>query len=149
MDVLDQLVEEHRQVEQLIADLEAADTVHDRELILVDIGEALAKHMDVEEQRVYPIIEERLGSGETRISMDDHDATRRNLAVMVDNTESDDFLATVTSFKDGMDLHVEREERDLFPWLHQNAAGEIEALGDASHLENEVQEELTDERLAR
>lgn len=149
MNVLDLLVEEHRQVEQMIADLEGAETVHDRELVLVDIGEALAKHMDVEEQRVYPIVEQRLGSGETQLSMDDHDSTRRDLAVMVDTTESDEFPAAVASFKAGLSRHVEREERDLFPWLQQNVGDEIEALGDAAHVEDEVQEELTDESLVR
>jgi hemerythrin-like domain-containing protein len=149
MDVLEQLVQEHREVEQMIADLEGAETVHERELILVDIGEALAKHMDVEEQRVYPMIEERLGSGETQISMADHDSTRADLAVMVDTTESDEFLAAVASFKAGLSRHVEREERDLFPWLQQNAENEIAALGDGAHLEEEVQEELTDESLVR
>ena len=149
MDVLELLVAEHRQVEQMIADLEGAETVHDRELILVDIGEALAKHMDVEEQRVYPIIEQRLGSGETHFSIDDHDSTRRDLAVMVDTTETDEFAAAVASFKAGLSRHVEREERDLFPWLQQNVADEIAALGDAAHVEDEVQEELTDESLVR
>lgn len=149
MNVLELLVEEHRQVEQMIADLESAETVHDRELLLVDIGEALAKHMDVEEQRVYPLIEQRLGQGETQISVDDHDSTRADLAVMVDATESDEFPAAVASFRAGLSRHVEREERDLFPWLQQNAADEIEALGDAAHVEDEVQEELTDETLVQ
>ena len=149
MNVLELLAKEHRQVEQMIADLESAETVHDSELILVDIGEALAKHMDVEEQRVYPMIEQRLGAGETQLSMDDHDSTRADLAVMVDTTESDEFLAAVASFKAGLSRHVEREERDLFPWLQQNAADEIAALGDAAHVEDEVQEALTDESLVR
>ena len=149
MNVLELLVEEHRQVEQMVADLESAETVHDRELLLVDIGEALAKHMDVEEQRVYPLIEQRLGQGETQISVDDHDSTRADLAVMVDATESDEFPAAVASFRAGLSRHVEREERDLFPWLQQNAADEIEALGDAAHVEDEVQEELTDETLVQ
>ena len=149
MNVLELLVEEHRQVEQMVADLESAETVHDRELLLVDIGEALAKHMDVEEQRVYPLIEQRLGQGETQISVDDHDSTRADLAVMVDATESDEFPAAVASFRAGLSRHVEREERDLFPWLQQNAADEIEALGDAAHVEDEVQEKLTDETLVQ
>ena len=149
MDVLELLVEERRQVEELIADLEVAETVHDRELILVDIGEALAKHMDVEEQRVYPIIEQRLDSGERRLLEDDHDATRRDLAVMAQATESDDFPAAVAHFKAGLARHVAREERDLFPWLAKNATEEIGALGDAAHVEEEVQEELTDESMVR
>lgn len=149
MNVLELLVEEHREVEHMVADLEVAETVHDRELILVDIGEALAKHMDVEEQRVYPILEQHLGSGETRFSLDDHDATRRDLALMAHTTESGDFEGAVSNFKAGLARHVSREERDLFPWLQQNAAADIDALGDAAHVEDEVQEELTAEALVR
>jgi hemerythrin-like domain-containing protein len=69
--------------------------------------------------------------------------------VMVDATESDDFLAAVAHFKAGLARHVAREERDLFPWLEQNAAEVIDGLGDAAHVEDEVQEELTDETLVR
>ena len=61
MDVLEHLVEEHRKVERLIAKLEATSVPNERRSIMAELGDSLATHMAVEEERVYPIIDEVLG----------------------------------------------------------------------------------------
>ena len=66
MDILEHLEEEHRKVEKMIADLESTRTIDQREPILAKLGDSLSKHMEVEEERIYPLVDDRLGSNKAR-----------------------------------------------------------------------------------
>ena len=145
MDVLENLEEEHRKVEQLIAALESTTTPAQREPILADLGDALAKHMDVEEERLYPIVEERLGSDVSRQANAQHDTARDDLARLADQADRPGFAAALAQFKEDIGNHVSEEENVIFPRLRANAAQDIADLGDLHRLEDEVQQELIDE----
>jgi iron-sulfur cluster repair protein YtfE (RIC family) len=147
MDVLEHLEEEHRKVERLIAELESTSTAAEREPILADLGDALAKHMDVEEERLYPIVDERMGPEETRRANAEHDAARDDLARLVDQADQPGFPAALATFKQDIGRHVTEEETYMFPNLRANAAHEIADLGDPHKLEVEVQQELIDENI--
>ena len=75
VDVLAHLEKDHRNVERLIAELEATTTAAKRVGILGDLGESLAKHMDVEEERLYPIVDRHLGAAMTQAATAEHDAS--------------------------------------------------------------------------
>lgn len=96
--------------------------------------------MAAEEERVYPIEDERLGVGKSREAQKEHDTARDGMAEMIAQIESEGFADAVAKFKD-INHHVEEEEGELFPQLRQKAGDEIAALGDAP----EVEEELGDE----
>jgi iron-sulfur cluster repair protein YtfE (RIC family) len=145
MDVLEHLEEEHRKVEKLIAELEATTTAAEREPILADLGDSLAKHMDVEEERLYPIVDERLGSDKASEANREHDVAREDLARLVEQADGDGFAEALNQFKTDIGHHVSEEENEIFPELRAKAADDIAALGDPHQLENEVQEELIDE----
>jgi hemerythrin-like domain-containing protein len=145
MDVLEHLEEEHRKVEQMIASLEATTTADERQPILADLGDSLATHMAVEEERVYPIVEERLGGDKAREAQQEHDTARDAMAKMIAQVDSDGFADALAKFKEGISHHVSEEEGELFPQLRQKAGTEIAELGDAHEVEDEVEEELGDE----
>ena len=149
MDVLEHLEEEHRKVEKMIAELETTDTAAEREPILAELGDALAKHMDVEEERLYPIVAERLGDEVSRRANAEHDTARDDLVRLVEQTDQFEFISALAKFKDDLAQHVSEEENYIFPNLRANAAHEIADLGDPHELEDEVQQELIDENLAR
>ena len=142
MDVLGHLVDEHRKVEAMLAQLEASSSADERRSLLADLGDSLATHMAVEEERVYPIVDEKLGSDKAREAQKEHDTARDDMAAMVSNIDSDRFKAALAKFKEGISHHVEEEEDQIFPQLRQKAGDEIAALGDAHDIEDEVKEEL-------
>ena len=145
MDVLKHLEEEHRKVEKMIAKLETTSVANERRTILAELGDSLSTHMAVEEERVYPIIEEALGSDKAREAQKEHDTSRDDMATMVERVDSGDFASAVAQFKKGISHHVEEEEDELFPQLRQNAGDQIAALGDAEEVEEDVKEELGSE----
>jgi iron-sulfur cluster repair protein YtfE (RIC family) len=142
MDVLEQLIEEHRQLEQLIGDLEVTTTADEREPILANLGEVLTTHMTVEEERVYPIVESRLGAYMAAKAQTEHDATRAELVKLTDVAQPSAFTAALANFKRHIANHVREEEHGMFPQLRARAGNEIAALGDAHKVEREVQDEL-------
>ena len=145
MDVLDHLQEEHRKVEKMIASLEATTHAQEREPILADLGDALATHMAVEEERVYPIVEERLGSEKAGEAQKEHDTARDDLAAVVEQVDKGGFAAALARFKTDIGHHVTEEETEIFPQLRRDATDEIAALGDPYQVEEEVEEDLADE----
>ena len=144
MDVLEHLEEEHRKVEKMIAQLEQSRTAEERTSILADLGDSLATHMAVEEERVYPIVEVALGADKAREARKEHDTSRDDVASMVEQIEADSFAAAVAKFKKGISHHVQEEEQEIFPELRQKASDEIAALGDPHDVEADVKEELSD-----
>jgi iron-sulfur cluster repair protein YtfE (RIC family) len=142
MDVLEHLEEEHRKVERMIAQLESSKSAQERRPVLAELGDSLATHMAVEEERVYPIVEEVLGSDKAREAQEEHDASRSDMAAMVELIDSGDFASAVAQFKKGISHHVEEEERELFPQLRKEAPDAIAELGDHEEVEDEVKEEL-------
>lgn len=144
MDVLEHLEEEHRKVEKMIAQLEQSRTAEERTSILADLGDSLATHMAVEEERVYPIVQVALGADKAREAQKEHDTSRDDVASMVEQIEADSFGAALAKFKKGISHHVQEEEQAIFPELRQKASDEIAALGDPHDVEADVKEELSD-----
>jgi len=142
MDVLDHLTMEHRKVEQMIGQLEDASSAEERQPILAELGEALTMHMNVEEERVYPIVEARLGEYMAASARTEHDTARDDLVKLADLADDDGFAPALAAFKGDIAKHVHEEEHAMFPQLRTTAASEIAALGDAHKLEREVQDEL-------
>ena len=145
MDILEHLKEEHRKVEKMIADLESSQTFEQREPILAELSDSLAKHMAVEEEHIYPIVDDRLGANKAREAQKEHDTAREDVAQLVEQADSDGFAAALAQFKADISHHVSEEENEMFPQLREEAADDIAALGDAEQLEDEVEEDLAEE----
>ena len=148
MDVLEQLIDEHRAVEALLARLEAVEEFADRNLALVEMADALSTHMEVEERRLYPLIEARLGKGEANETQAQHDNVRHALSKLFELVEDDErFENALAGFKVDLRNHVDKEETSRFPALRKIAGDEIAELGDAHRVEEDVKSELAAEGL--
>jgi iron-sulfur cluster repair protein YtfE (RIC family) len=145
MDILEHLEEEHRKVEKMIAELESTRTIEQREPILAELGDSLSKHMDVEEERIYPLVDDLLGSPKAREAQKEHDTARDDVAQLVEKADSAGFVAALARFKADISHHVSEEENELFPQLREKGANEISALGEPEQLEDEVEADLADE----
>ena len=103
--------------------------------------------MDVEEERLYPIVADSMDPEESRRANAEHDTAREDLVRLVDQADQAGFVDALARFKDDIRRHVTEEETYIFPNLRANAAHEIAELGDAHKLEDEVQQELIEENV--
>jgi hemerythrin superfamily protein len=128
MDVIEHLTEEHRKAEQLMERLGQSDPGPARDGIVDQLEEALAVHMAVEEQFLYPIVESALGSEETAEANAEHDLAREGLTIVRDMQAEAGFGAAVDMLKGGVAHHVHEEEGELFPRLRAVAADQLARL---------------------
>jgi len=140
MDVLEHLTEEHRKVEDMLAELASSEPGEEREQTVTELEDALQTHMALEERYVYPLVKERVGTEEFVDATKEHDATREGLQQVRDLVEQEGFEAAVGELASGIQHHVQEEEGEIFPKLRQEAASAIEELGDPEKLEAAVEE---------
>jgi iron-sulfur cluster repair protein YtfE (RIC family) len=134
MDILEHLTEEHRKAEQLMEQLGLSEPGPDRSALIDELEEALAIHMAVEEQFLYPIVEEAIGSEEADEANAEHGLARQGLGVLRTKASEPGFGAAVDMLKGGITHHVDEEENELFPQLRQKAGDRL-ALLDPEKLE--------------
>ena len=115
MDVLDHLIGEHRKAEQLVARLETTKTRAERQPVVAELGHALAMHMEVEERRVYPMIEEHLGEDKATGAEAEHDKARDGLAKLTEVIDQPAFAAALGEFKGDLAHHVTKKRPTSFP----------------------------------
>lgn len=124
-DVLTHLVEEHRKVERLLAQLKDSDPGAERQRLFDELTSSLRTHMSVEERFVYPIMAEHLGEEETSDATDEHELARSGLEEARQRLEEGAFAAAVEILEAGIGHHVEEEESELFPKLREKAGDQL------------------------
>jgi hemerythrin superfamily protein len=123
-DVVDVLLADHREVERLFAEIEAAagDRQRREDLVNVVVAE-LMRHSAAEEQYLYPAARRHLPDGD-RIA--DHElaeharAEEVMKALLKRDGDDDGFDQLVSKLMSEIRHHVEEEETDLFPKLRQS-----------------------------
>lgn len=125
MKATDLLKQQHRNVEALFAKIEAGEPA-----LLKDLASALAAHMTIEHEFLYP---EARGVDEDAVleAFEEHSiaevALKRALAT---DPEDESFDARVTVLKELISHHVEEEEGELFPEIEADIdSDELEAMG--------------------
>lgn len=122
-DLVDILIEDHREVEGLFRELErpAGDAERQEQLVSAAIAE-LVRHSVAEEQYLYPVTRQVLPDGD-RIAdreIEDHSAAeqvmKRLEAMRPDDPEFDSEVATLIA---DVREHIEDEETNLFPRLRE------------------------------
>jgi iron-sulfur cluster repair protein YtfE (RIC family) len=146
MDLLDHLMKEHREAEELIAKLEESEPGQQRTALIDELASALHKHMEVEEQFLYPIVAEVIGEEDAEEGNNEHDLAREGLEKLYELADEPGFAAALDMVKAGIDHHVEDEEDEMFPELRQKAADRIRGL-DAEKLEQVI--DLTKDQMYR
>ncbi|MBB5156924.1 hemerythrin domain-containing protein [Saccharopolyspora phatthalungensis] len=134
-DLIDELVTDHREVEQAFADYERGGLSDEQRRSLVDhIITELVRHSVAEEQYLYPAARQTLPDG---AELADHEiaehAEAEELMKRLEglNPTDADFDHLTRQLIDEVRHHVEEEERDLFPRLKQACTREqLDELGD-------------------
>ena len=143
MDVLTHLTQEHRKVEAMLAVLADSEPGEEREDTVAELEDALRTHMLVEEQFVYPIVKDDLGTEEFVGASNEHELTRAGLEELRNLIDQPGFGGAVEALAGGLHHHVDEEENQIFPALRDTAAAKIDALGDPDQLEVAVEEGRT------
>lgn len=128
MDVLDHLTQEHRKAESLMASLAETDPGAERDRLIAELEDALTTHMAVEEQFLYPIVEDAIGAEDVEEAHTEHQLARDGLAALRETAGLPGFGAALDMLEAGIAHHVSEEEKDMFPELRKKAADAIEAL---------------------
>lgn len=116
--LLDQLEAEHRQVEDIFAKLEKAESEGEQRPLVEKLVAALTKHMKVEETEVYPEVA-KVDAEMEQEAENEHKLGREGLATLQSMVGQPGFGAAVAMLKAGISHHVEEEEGEVFPALRK------------------------------
>jgi hemerythrin-like domain-containing protein len=116
--LLEQLESEHRQVEQIFAELEKAEEESQQRPLVEQLAKALSTHMEVEETQVYPELARIDGEMEQEAETE-HDLGREGIAKLQQLIGQPGFGAAVAMAQAGIAHHVEEEEQEVFPKLRK------------------------------
>lgn len=135
-DIIEHLTSEHRQVEQMWAELEQAHAsgAPNQQDIGQEIVRALSQHDALELQLLYPALS-RTGQSELADGAKDEHAEIRRLLNEVDGKDpaDDGVYATFVEMRSEVDRHVAQEEQVLFPLLRGGlTSDELIDLGETS-----------------
>ena len=120
MDVIDLLVQQHREVEALFdACREAKDDASRRELG-IQLAEALTLHTTIEERWVYPAARRVVGDSLIQDSIEEHGEMTQLIAQMIRSRNDPQKLVSLFGeLEKVVKDHVTMEERDVLPKLGQ------------------------------
>jgi hemerythrin superfamily protein len=128
MDVTRILEADHRQVEDLFAEIEGAEG-DARQPFIDELATSLRAHMELEEQAVYPAMEPIVGHESTQEAQTEHELARKGLEDMLRLAPDEPgFGAALDAVKAGITHHVEEEETEVFPKLREDGASALEKM---------------------
>jgi hemerythrin superfamily protein len=117
--LLDELEEQHRQVEQLFARLEKAEDEATQQPLVEELVAALSQHMDTEEREVYPEVR-KLDEEMATEAENEHSLGRDGMTALEAMIGQPGFGAAVAMLKAGITHHVKEEEGEVFPRLRES-----------------------------
>lgn len=131
--ILTQLATEHREVAKIFAELEKTTerSGKKRQELFAQLDKALSVHADFEEERVYPLLEEKKASKPTALeAVEEHLQIKRLLAELRDLEPQDEvWTAKITVLMENVRHHVKEEENEVFSQLKKVAtSAELVAL---------------------
>src|SRR5919206_4847860 len=136
-DVIEVLEHDHREVEEMFAELESlrgASTDEDkarRKELTDDVTIELVRHSVAEEVLVYPQVEDKVGKDEVEHAREEHAEAEETLQKLekldADDPGFDDELATLMK---EIRHHIDEEEKEMFAHMRQVMdADELRTLG--------------------
>ena len=141
MNAIKMLKQQHREVEKLFKQFEAAKSAKPRRETFNEIADALALHAAIEERHFYPSVKKQQTEDILLESVEEHLEIKRAIADLLElETDDDSFDAKVKVLQEDVEHHVEEEETELFPKVEKLFdEEELEAIGEAME---ETQDEL-------
>jgi hemerythrin superfamily protein len=130
-DAIALLKDDHRAVEKLFKDFEAAKGEGRKETLARRICLELTIHTKIEEEIFYPACEGKIDEDMLKEAYVEHDAAKLLMAeIEAGNGQTDDFFdAKVQVLSEQIEHHVKEEETELFPQVRK-ADLDLDALGE-------------------
>jgi hemerythrin superfamily protein len=131
MDAIDLLQFQHRQVEELLTELEGANGLKAKRIAFDELADSLAAHVLIEEHVFYPAIKAKRTEDILLESLEEHLAIKRVLADLLKTPfEDPTFDAKLKVMGEQVLHHHDEEEEELFPKVRKLLAkDELVALG--------------------
>ena len=120
MDAIDILKHDHRMVEQLFRDYQAAASDEQRRGVVEIIIRELSKHAALEELMVYPLAKKALPDGEKEIDehLAEHLSAKKTLAALDELSAGDQKTdGLMAELQREIEHHVQEEEGEMLPKL--------------------------------
>jgi iron-sulfur cluster repair protein YtfE (RIC family) len=116
---IDLLEQEHREAEQLLAQLKG--TKGENTQLLEKTAEELRIHMRIEEEVLYPFIRKNVPEGDKLMNEADKEHTEARQAIQETEQTAGTagFEQALTTLTEGIQHHVKDEETKVFPKLRQ------------------------------
>jgi iron-sulfur cluster repair protein YtfE (RIC family) len=131
-DPLTILRSDHREVSKMLNALAETDEGKEREQLLADVQAALTLHMQIEEELLNPLVQEHVGAEDEEEAEIEHGLAREGLQKAVELVAAPGFGAVVEMLKAGIKHHVDEEEREILPELKSAMErDDWRSLGDA------------------
>lgn len=133
--VIEELMADHREVEEIFGRIEAL-TVRGQGLreLVDEVTIELVRHSIAEEQYLYPAVREHIPGGDRLADKEIADHSRvEEILKQLEGMKTDDarMNATLLQLMDEVAAHVQDEENNLFPKLRQACSPEVlDDLGD-------------------
>jgi hemerythrin superfamily protein len=116
MDAIEMLISQHKEVDDLFAQIEAATSDDKKSRLFVELADKLAVHATIEEKHFYPAVKAKRTEDILLESLEEHLGIKRVLAdLLATETTDDTFDAKIKVLKEQVEHHVEEEQTDLFP----------------------------------
>jgi len=133
-DVVDVLTHDHREVEELFADIEITTDAGKLREITDQVVIELIRHSVAEEQYLYPAVRERVPGGVALVDKEikDHNKVEEALKTLEKMDTSDpQFMTTFRQMSNEVRAHIKEEEEELFPQVREHSTtDELRELGD-------------------
>lgn len=124
MDAIETVSHDHRRMEQLFTDYDAAACDSDRRTVVKTLVRELSRHAELDELIIYPLAAELLSDGKQAVTdrFRTHTEIKYTL-VALDKLVGDDALPRraidnlMSEMREQVEYHVQEDERDLLPRL--------------------------------
>ena len=119
-DVVDILTEDHRQMVELLSQIETAPTAARRRDLADTVIAEVMRHAVAEEMFVYPAVEEHMPNGKEEVEHDkqEHDEIVKLMKRMEDlDASGTEFMERVRELYELLEHHAKDEETEQFPQL--------------------------------
>jgi hemerythrin-like domain-containing protein len=125
------LKRDHREVADLLKKLADTNPGTRRKATVAKVTSELRLHMQIEEDEIYPLVEQKVGAEDAEEAMVEHRLARDGLAQLQELVDEPGFGAVVAMLTAGIRHHVREEETEVFPKLKKKLDRDtLAALGD-------------------
>lgn len=116
------LINDHIKVERIFDEIKEADSPNRRTSLLIQLDAELTRHTTIEENILYPFIEDQLPDGPELIdeAEKEHEEASKLLEKVANlDPSAPDFMSDLKALEKAVSHHVEEEEHGLFPKLEE------------------------------